>query len=222
MTAAVLPMPARRSIAIDPRLPIGLALVLASVAGVVGVVAAADATTTVYAAAGALAPGQRVTADDLVERHVVLDGADARYLTPQSLPSDGAVALRAVGAGELVPVGALGAADGVRLTSLVVETSARLSAAIVPGAPVDVWAAVPSVRMPGTTEEATAPVGPTVLVADAGVVRVLEQQGMTVDGGGVAVEVRLPRGSVADLLQAVADGAELSLVPAGLPIGADG
>ena len=53
---------------------------------VVGIVAAADTRTLVYAAAGAFAPGDRIDAGDLVERSVALDGSDPLYLAPGDLP----------------------------------------------------------------------------------------------------------------------------------------
>ena len=56
---------------VDPRLLIGVGLVAVSVAGVVGLVSAVDARTTVYAAAGPLSPGDRIDRGDLVERSVV-------------------------------------------------------------------------------------------------------------------------------------------------------
>ena len=65
------PVPRRRPFA-DPRLLIGLLLVAASIAATVGIVAAVDRRTQVYAAAGPLQPGQRIDASDLVARGVAL------------------------------------------------------------------------------------------------------------------------------------------------------
>ena len=49
----------------DLRLVLGVLLVVGSVAGVYGIVAAADRRVTVYAAASALTPGERIDAGDL-------------------------------------------------------------------------------------------------------------------------------------------------------------
>ncbi len=48
----------------DPRLLLGFLLVLASVAGVVSLVGAADQTTEVYAAKGPIAVGEKLTAEN--------------------------------------------------------------------------------------------------------------------------------------------------------------
>ena len=64
----------------DLRLVLGVLLVVGSVVGVYGIVAAADRRVTVYAAASALTPGERIDAGDLVQRSVALDGSDRLYL----------------------------------------------------------------------------------------------------------------------------------------------
>ncbi|MFT4284064.1 MAG: hypothetical protein QM598_04450, partial [Protaetiibacter sp.] len=117
----------RRRGAIDMRLVVGLVLVAASVAGVVALVGALDRRTTVYAAASALSPGDRIDRGDLVERSVALDGADALYLREGELPADGLVVVRAVRDGELLPRAAVGDAAGIRSTALVLELAAPAS-----------------------------------------------------------------------------------------------
>ena len=90
---------AARRIALDPRLLIGLLLVAGSVAGVVGIVSAADDSVEIYAAARTLTPGQRVTADDLTVVSVRLDSATSRYLSVDSLPPAGVLVGRTIAAG---------------------------------------------------------------------------------------------------------------------------
>ncbi len=104
----------RRRFALDPRLLIGLLLVVGSVVGVVGIVSAADSRTLVYAAAGPLAPGDRIDGGDLVERSVALDGTDTLYLAPDDLPDGGLVVTQSVRDGELVPLSAVGSVAGLR------------------------------------------------------------------------------------------------------------
>ncbi|MFT4030424.1 MAG: hypothetical protein QM675_11160 [Protaetiibacter sp.] len=202
----------RRRGVLDARLLIGLALVAASVAGVVALVGAVDTRTTVYAAAGTLSPGDRVERGDLVERSVSLDGADELYLRAGELPADGLVVVAPVRDGELVPRAALGDAASVRSTALVLELASLPSSAVRSGAMVDVWAS--PLAADGRGHDA-----PLVLVADAVVVRVLEESGLVSSGGGGAVEVLVPRSRVARVLQAQADGAALAVVPAGLALG---
>lgn len=214
----------------DLRLVLGVLLVVGSVAGVLGVVSAADQRVTVYAAASTLTPGQRIDRGDLVERAVALDGSESLYLRLGELPRDGLVVTEAVAEGQLLPTSAVGSALGVRSTSVVLQLATRVSGAVVPGALVDLWSAPKgssqSAARAGTsaTEETgasltPAPLVPTVLVAGATVVRVIDASGsFASDSKGSQLEVLVPRGKVARVLQAIADGDALAALPAGIPI----
>jgi len=221
----------------DLRLVLGVLLVVGSVAGVYGIVAAADRRVTVYAAASALTPGERIDAGDLVQRSVALDGSDRLYLAAGRIPSGGLVVTQPVAKGELLPTSSVGSTSGVRSTSLVIQLATRVSGAVVPGATIDIWAAtdpdaVATVAPSGTSgtpgtaasdsTDATAPVdttAPTVIVSGATVVKVLDESGgFSVASAGSSVEVLVPRSKVARLLQAIAQKASLAVVPAGIPI----
>ncbi len=193
----------------DLRLVLGIVLVVGSVAGVFAIVAAADRRVTVYAAASTLTPGDRIDRGDLVERTVALDGADDLYLGRGDIPNDGLVVTQSVAKGELLPTSAVGSTAGVRSTSIVLQLATRVSTAVVPGASVDLWSAPKA-------EEALAP---TVLVGGATVTKVLDGSGnFAVDSKGSQVEVLVPRTNVARVLQAIADGDALVLLPAGIPV----
>lgn len=208
------PRPRRRFV-LDIRLLLGLLLVAGSVAAVLALVGAADARIAVYAAAETLAPGDRVNADDLVERSVALDGAEQLYLRVGEIPEDGFVVAQPVAAGQLVPLSAAGSTDGVRATSLVLQLAGPVSAIVETGTLVDVW----GVAAPGQGEHGESAGTPVVLVSQATVVRVLEEDAMIAGGGSSTVEVLVPRIRVARLLQAIANGDALAAVPAGLPLG---
>jgi hypothetical protein len=95
----------------DPRLWVGAAIVAVSVVAGARLLAAADDTVPVWAAAGNLAAGAPLTAADL-ERHQVrfADGDDLDgYYSASAAPPTG-VLLRGVGAGELLPRTAIGPA----------------------------------------------------------------------------------------------------------------
>src|SRR3954471_16343060 len=104
--AAVPPRPAPRLLTpprwLDLRLVLGVLLVLGSVLLGARVVSAADATVPVWAAAGDLAAGTVLTADDLVAVDVRLDDAANAYLATSTQPA-GRTLSRAVSAGELLP-----------------------------------------------------------------------------------------------------------------------
>ena len=196
---------------LDPRLVVGLLLVLASVAGTVGIVALTDRTIPVYASTVALLPGDRVRADQLVERRVTLDGADRLYLREGRLPRTGLVATRYIARGELIPSSAVGSAAKAGSTSVVLRVSGTVSAEVAPGARVEVWAAPDpdagaSDAVPGALGTAT-------------VVRVSDDRGL-VAGDTVAVEILIPRSRIPRLLEAQARGDRLSLFPESLSLGA--
>lgn len=208
----------RRRFALDLRLVLGLLLVAASVAAVTFLVGAADTRVSVYAAGDALAPGDRVDADDLVERSVALDGAEDLYLRVGALPEEGFVVAQAVAAGQLVPVTAAGSIDGQRATSIVLQLAGPVSTVVETGSLVDVWGVA---SLDGATPGESGTGTPVVLASQATVVRVLEDDTLIAGAGGAAstVEVLVPRSRVARLLQAIAHGDALAIVPSGLPLG---
>ena len=203
---------ASRRAAVDMRLVLGLVLVAASVAGVVALVGAFDRRTTVYAAASALTPGDRVERADLVARSVSRDGADELYLREEDLSEGGLVVLRPVRDGELLPRTAVGDAAGVRSTAVVLRLASPVSATVTPGATVDGWASP-------VVDDGRGFGAPVVLVPDAIVVRIVEDDGLVASRDVGTVEVLVPRARVARVLQAQAGGDALAVVPAGLPIG---
>lgn len=200
-----------RTRSLDPRLIIGVLLVVASAVGVFALVTAADRTVAVYAAREPLLPGERLDADDLVQTSIRDDGPVALYLAPGDIPPEGVVVTRTVGQGELVPHSALGDVSGLRLTSVVVTMDGQLGAAVGPGSLVDVWAA--------PAEEGERIPAPDVIVQGAIVVRLLASESIVAGRQTTAVEVLVPRDSTARLLEVIANGDALSVVAADLPLG---
>ena len=197
--------PRRTRFRFDPRFAIGLVLVAASVAGVSGIVANADRTTAVYTARVALAVGDRIDASDLVATQVRLGVADTLYVTPGRVPADGLVVTRTIAAGELVPASAVGTRSGESVTNIVVELQGKLAAAIGPGSVVDVW----SSRQ--TDRGLFGP--PAVLVGEAAIVRLVEPAGFMAADGGISVELLVPKAKVAAVLESVANGDAIAVVP---------
>ena len=203
--------PRRTRFRFDPRFAIGLALVAASVAGVSAIVANADRTTAVYAARGALAVGDRILASDLVTTQVRLGVADTLYVTPGRVPADGLVVTRTIAAGELVPASAVGTRSGESVTNIVVELQGKLAASIGPGSVVDVW----SSRQ--TDRGLFGP--PAVLVGEAAIVRLVESAGFMAADGGLSVELLVPKAKVAAVLESVANGDAIAVVPVNTELG---
>jgi hypothetical protein len=201
----------RRRFWFDPRFAIGLILVVASVVGAWALVAGADRSITVYAARGALAVGDRIHAADLSVARVRLDTAGQLYVTPKRMPAEGLVVTRTVAAGELVPVSAVGTRAGASVTSVVVAVRGKLPGSLGPGSVVDVWGARQS------TQGQFGP--PSVIVGSASVVRVIESTGLIADGSGQSVEILVPKGKVATVLESIANQDSIALVPVNAALG---
>jgi flagella basal body P-ring formation protein FlgA len=199
-----------RSFWFDPRFAIGIALVVVSVLGVLGIVATADSSVQVFVARSALVPGDRVDAGDLLATSVRLGDLDAKYLRAADVPSGGLVVTRAVSAGELVPASAVGARAGVRVASVVVAVQGTLPKSVVAGAVIDLWSA--------SRGEDRSYGPPAVLASSVTVVRVIASDGMVSARDGDSVELLVPRNRIARVLQAIANEDALSLVPASLPV----
>lgn len=130
----------------DPRLWVGIVLVAGSVVLGARVLAAADDTVQVWAAAGDLGAGQRVEADDLVARRVRFADGDALsgyFTVDDPLPADLELT-RSVGRGELLPRGAAGTPQQTGLVEVPIAVEPELvPPGIGPGDVVDVYVVAP-------------------------------------------------------------------------------
>jgi len=194
----------------DPRLFIGLALVAASVLGVVGVVTAVDDGVDVYAAPGLLTVGQRIDASDLELRRVSLGPDNDAYLRVGELPEAGVIVSRSVGTGELVPRSAVGDVRGASTTTIVVTLATELGGTVRAGDELDLWSA-PAL-------EAGRYGAPTVIASGAQLVRTVPVDGIVAGNEAARVEVLIPRREVARILFAVANGDALSAIPVSLAV----
>lgn len=200
----------RTKLWVDPRLAVGIVLIAASVVGVFGIVSVADASDRVLAARESLAPGDRVDATDLVVTQVRMSQATDLYLVAGDIPSEGLVVTKPIGAGELIPASAVGSAAGLRLASIVIEVNGELPGSIGPGATADIWAS----RLEETNEYGP----PSVIVAAATVVRLVETDSLVATGNTTTVELLVPRNRVARVLEALANEDALSLIPSAIPV----
>ncbi|WP_051143256.1 hypothetical protein [Humibacter albus] len=188
---------------IDPRFVLGVALVVASVVGVSALLAVQNRSVRVYAARSTLVAGDLVRAADLQLVSVRVP-ATSHYLGEGALPDD-AIVVRSVPKGDLIPQAAVTGQTDANLTSIVVASSGPVAGAVVPGTMADVWSA------DAADDEDYVP--PVVLVSGAVVVSVADDDSLVAGRGSVSVELRVPAGRVASVLQAMADGRSLSVVP---------
>ncbi len=203
-----LPLAARRRRLLDPRILIGVVLIVASALGVTALVSALTRTVVVYRADHAIVAGDRVTAAQLAPATVRLGDAATLYLSGP-LPDGGLVATRTVAAGEMVPRSAVGTDVAVRSATVVVDLASPLAAGVAVGSTVDLWSAAKT----DPTENRYA--APVVLVGAAVVSRVVAPSGLIAGSGKDSVELQVPRDEVAAVLAAQAGSARLSAVELG-------
>ncbi len=183
----------------DPRLIIGVLLVLGSVVAGTRVIAASDDTVPVLVAAADLAPGQRLTPNLVETRDVLLGDNLDRYLT--GTVGSGYVVVREVGEGELLPRSSIAAATEDRTLRYVTipVAAAELPAGLAGGDLVDVWQIAPPDAGERTATRLLSRVG--VADADSG------ESGLTTAGGlaRVTLAVSTVRGgrSSAELDEAI-------------------
>lgn len=193
---------------LDPRLAIGAVLVVASIVGVWLVIQSASRSTTVWVASETLLPGDVIGAGDVEAVELRMEGATDAYLAGAATP-EGLVVVSPVGAGEALPLTALGDAASVDLATVVLALDGGLASSVVEGSVVDVWAAPPGEQ--GAFEAAT------VLVGDAVVVGLVADEGIIADDA-VRLEVLVPREDVAGVLDAVANAHAIHVVPVATPV----
>lgn len=195
----------------DPRLVLGVALVVVSIVAVVVTVRLSDDRVWVWAAHDDLMAGTTLDADDLVAVPVQVADLDP-YLTASAPVTPGAVVVRDVGAGELLTDVALrepGEPGDVRVVTLPVLRN-QMPADLTAGDRVDVYL----VERDGAGEPAGAP---QEVLAAVSVASVDDDSGAF---GGTSLEVgvalAVPDGDVAGLVAAQARGT-LTLVD--VPLG---
>ncbi len=123
----------------DPRLLIGLLLVLASTAGVIALLDSQDTTVQVYSAREDIAVGSALSAEDLVAVPVQLGEAADEYLAVAAGIPENAVATRLVTRGELIPSSAVGRADELDRKPVGLSVEDPLPTGTAAGDRVDVW-----------------------------------------------------------------------------------
>ena len=188
---------------LDGRLVLGLLLVLVSVVVGARVLSSADRSTLVWAAGKDLTAGTLLAEGDLEPVRVRLFESAARYVGAGGAPPVGYVVRRGLGAGELLPQGALAEPDEdaeLRLVTVPVEAG-HYPPTLADDQRVDLWV-TPQAR-PDGAETTTAPAGsvaePLEPLVLRGAQQVLSQ--VVVAAGPVRDELAGAGGTVPIVLQ---------------------
>ncbi|WP_432499206.1 hypothetical protein [Kineococcus gypseus] len=199
----------------DPRLVVGVVLVLASVVLGARTVSAARATTGVWALTAPVGAGTALGAAQLRVAQVSVEEATAAaYLPAGQAPAAGWVALRGMAAGELLPRSAVAPADELVERAVSLPLEGALPDGVRTGALADVW-----VAWPAEGGGAAAPAGaaahprPEEVVGAAEVVAVTERSAALAGAAGADVQVLVPSGALPEVLRALAVDADVVLVP---------
>lgn len=192
----------------DPRLGVGILLVAGSVALGSWTMARADHTVTVFTAATALPPGERLDVEDLVSTQVSVPEVAERYLTSADDLDEALVVLRTVGEGEMVPLAALGSAESVQVRTVTVALDAALADTIGAGSRVDLWVAEPASEAVGQTLTPPEPLVQAVEVA-----QVHEDTSIFAGADQMIAQVLVPTEDLAAVLAAQTGGGQITIVP---------
>lgn len=130
----------------DPRLLVGVLLVLVSIAGVIFLVGSADRTTEVYAARDGIAVGERLTPENVVRAKVRLGDTEQHYITVEAGLPENVVAVQRIAKDQLVPRASLGGVDQLNRKPVALNIEQTLPSQAVAGARVDVWVAQPDAK----------------------------------------------------------------------------
>jgi len=188
----------------DPRLLVGILLVLASVVGVVSLVGAADQTTEAYAAREPIAVGETLTTDKLHRVKVRLGEVEQHYLTPESGLETGLVAVQRIGKDQLLPRESVGQLDRLDRKPVAVTVEESLPAQAAAGSRVDVWVALPDARN-GFSE-------PALLLSGAEISQITEGSTALGSSRSTVVMVLVPDAQMPKLLGAQANKAKIAVV----------
>jgi hypothetical protein len=194
----------------DTRLVVGVVLVLLSMTVGAKVVAVADDTVPMYAAAVSLVPGQPVSQSDVRRVDVQLGVDRHRYVAADHDIAPDTFALREVRPGELLPTSALGTRAVIGLKPVSVPVDGGGAAELAAGSVVDVWV---NAKDPSSAAEKygdpvrTLEAAPVARTPDA------TGSGLGAASGRTAVQIMVPEAGVRALIAAIDQGAKITLVP---------
>ncbi|MET4588894.1 hypothetical protein [Arthrobacter sp. 754] len=188
----------------DPRLLVGILLVLASVVGVISLVGSADRTTEVFAAKDSIAVGEKLTTENVVRAKVRLGETEEHYVTVEAGLPEGLVAVQRIGKSQLVPKESLATVDALDRKPVAVAIEEALPPQAVAGTRVDVWVAAPDARN-GFSE-------PKLLLPGAEIAQVTAGSTALGSARSTVLMVLVADGQMPALLGAQANHAKISVV----------
>lgn len=190
----------------DPRLLIGLLLVLTSIAAVVLVISALNRTEPYYVAARDLAVGHRVAAEDVVAVDLRLQDAASHYISADRQLAPDTLVTQRIPRGELVPASALGTVDELDRSPVGIPLDTPVPAQATAGSHVDVWVAAQKPSGRGYEK-------PRKLIPGAEIATIDTSTSALGSSSGTTVHVLATPAQIAPLVDALGNSAKVTLVP---------
>lgn len=212
MMKEALPMPSKltprfkKPGATDPRLLIGVFIVVLSLLGVLGIIRATNQTEPFYALTADVGIGETITTQNLTVVDARLAGSSEQYISADQPIAPGTVAKRPLVSGELLAAAAVTTdlKEGRRLVTLLKDQYAV--ADFQAGDRVDIWVAS-KVEGSNTYNE------PRAIAEGAEIHSVTPQESIIGGTGQSAVELWVESDLLSPVLAASSDGSVINIVP---------
>lgn len=190
----------------DPRLIVGIILVLLSVTGVVALLQSADSRQGYWAAATDIVPGTKVSAADFhVVQASLSESSEHYWSAEQQLPAEFLISSTIL-QGEFLAQRQVTEADPDGRQQIAVRVSEDMPAAVATGSRADLWVALADPDGRGFEE-------PTKMITNAEVVGMEDSTSAFATADATTVYLMLSQDVLPGVLDAQANGAKIALVP---------
>lgn len=189
----------------DPRLIAGVLLVVLSVVGIVMLVRSLDRSEGYWAASQDLVPGRELTQEQFTVVQAQLGDSAERYLSASQPAPVGSVLQGTIRRGELVPTNGVADVDPEGRQPVAISLRDPLPAGVARGDRVDLWIAEAEQNQVFGT--------PTLVAPGAELVEVGESTGAFGARADTVVQILLAPEQLPTVLEAKANGADISVVP---------
>ncbi|WP_119933546.1 MULTISPECIES: SAF domain-containing protein [Kocuria] len=190
----------------EPRLLIGVGLVVAAVAGTTATMALTSTTEQYRVAARDLDVGTRVSEEDFRTVEVRLEGTEGAYLPGSTDLADGAVIVDRVPSGQLVPTESVGEAQDLGRRPMGIPLNTALPAGTGAGDSVDLWVSKRESSGRGWSE-------PEQILEGAELASVDQATGTLGAGQQMTAQVLVEEDDVSDVVDALATESRITVVP---------
>ena len=191
---------------IDWRIVVGLVMVLAGGVGTLALVGWMDTTRPYLTLTTDVVEGQTLTSADVTVVDLHVRQGSVPYMTASDRELvEGARVTRSLGAGELIPLHALGSPRALDSTTITMPLQAGGAPWLAPGARVDVW------MSPAIEQGLFGP--PRIVATQAVVSGVRSEEGFAADPSVVNVDIRVVQRDAPAIIGALANSFPLHVTP---------